>query len=181
MEACAEMPPERRFIRLYIDVMKGQLYISVQNATPVRKRQPGGTFSTTKAGVQGFGLARVDRIVALCEVYVKRQSEEVVFATEITARGVTVGRKSPVLRKIPKGRAGVVGWGEVSAWNQKLTRAFLEISPSCSASCGRSTAADRHDPRGIGLSVAIPFFGHWLPKLALELVSQGADAGKSAR
>ena len=100
MEACLQIrEEEKRFIRVYIDVMKGQLYIYVMNAVngrPEKRRkesrseensreegQP-GEYRSTKAGrAHGFGLMRIDRVVERYKGYIDRQDEENVFATEI--------------------------------------------------------------------------------------------------
>jgi sensor histidine kinase regulating citrate/malate metabolism len=61
--------------------MKGHLYISVTNATLGR---PQKNFLTTKLGSDhGFGLRRIDQLVAKYGGYVNRQTEEGIFATEI--------------------------------------------------------------------------------------------------
>ncbi|MCM1190851.1 MAG: GHKL domain-containing protein [Butyrivibrio sp.] len=90
MEACLRIEEEnRRFIRVYIDIIKGQLYIYVMNAVngrPGKKREENRQvrYLSTKDGrAHGFGLMRIDRVVARCKGYIDRQDEENVFATEI--------------------------------------------------------------------------------------------------
>ena len=85
MEACAKIPDENaRFIRLYIDVFKEQLYISVSNSSGGEVKKSSGIYRTTKdSATHGFGLMRVDRLVEKHGGYVNRQHEEGVFATEI--------------------------------------------------------------------------------------------------
>lgn len=141
MEACLRIEEEeKRFIRVYIDVMKGQLYLYVMNAVKgrpakksredfrgeashgkgsregafvregsgrrdsrgkgflrkaprgeriLREERPRGEsrpaeYRSTKAGRDhGFGLMRIDRVVARYRGYIDRQDEENVFATEI--------------------------------------------------------------------------------------------------
>lgn len=84
MEACMELEEDAgRFIRLYIDVMKGQLYLSISNAARARERHAGGFQTTKPSGTHGFGLMRVDRLVQKYGGYINRQSEEGIFATEI--------------------------------------------------------------------------------------------------
>lgn len=84
MEACSRISdPEKRFIRIYIGVLKQQLYISITNSTEGIVKQKGGFYHTSKAGMHGFGLMRIDRIAKRCGGYVNRQSDEGVFATEI--------------------------------------------------------------------------------------------------
>lgn len=84
MEACMELPgQEDRFIRIYIDIIKKQLYISVTNSMKGKARRFGGHFLSRKEGSHGFGLTRIDSIVARYGGYLNRQTEEGVFATEI--------------------------------------------------------------------------------------------------
>lgn len=84
MEACMELPGEKeRFIRIYIDIMKKQLYISVTNSMKGKARKSGGRFLSNKEGNHGFGLYRIDNIVSKYGGYLNRQTEDGVFATEI--------------------------------------------------------------------------------------------------
>ncbi len=82
VEACGTLPEEKRFMRVYIGKLKGQLYLSVQNsASKVRKSK--NTYLSTKEGEHGYGLFRIDRVAKKYGGYVNRQNEEGVFATEI--------------------------------------------------------------------------------------------------
>lgn len=84
MEACVRIPKEEeRFIRIYIDIVKKQLYISVTNSMLGKAGRVGGSFLSTKQGHQGFGLLSIDSIVAKYHGYLNRQTEEGVFATEV--------------------------------------------------------------------------------------------------
>jgi sensor histidine kinase regulating citrate/malate metabolism len=84
MEACAKIPnPSTRFIRVYIDVMREQLYISVSNSIQEKPKRVGTSYQTTKAGSHGFGLVRIDKIVEKYAGYINRQHEEGIFATEV--------------------------------------------------------------------------------------------------
>lgn len=85
MEACLRQPEgEERFIRVFLGVMKKQLYLSVSNSMGGTARKSGGRYLSSKtSGTHGFGLQRVDRIAEKYGGYVNRQSEEGVFATEI--------------------------------------------------------------------------------------------------
>lgn len=90
MEACLRIEEEReRFIRVYIDVLKGQLYIYVMNAVngrPDKRREENRQvryLSTKESRSHGFGLMRIDRAVERCKGYIDRQDEDNVFATEI--------------------------------------------------------------------------------------------------
>lgn len=84
MEACLEIPEEKeRFIRVYIDIVKKQLYISVTNSMKGRAVRAGEGFLSRKPAGHGFGLLRIDSIVAKYHGYLNRQSENGVFATEV--------------------------------------------------------------------------------------------------
>ncbi len=83
MEACEKVPAEDRFIRVYIDVIKKQLYISVTNSMQGKARRRGERFLSDKQGSHGFGLFRMDDIVAKHGGYINRQTEDGIFATEV--------------------------------------------------------------------------------------------------
>lgn len=84
MEACMKLPEEKdRFIRIYIDIIKKQLYISVTNSMKGKGSKSGGRFLSHKSGNHGFGLYRIDSIVARYDGFLNRQTEEGGFATEI--------------------------------------------------------------------------------------------------
>lgn len=83
MEACMELQDGERFIRVFIGVMKAQLYISVQNASRTELKKAGGKYLSTKGEDRGFGLMRIDMIAKRCGGYVNRQNEDGMFATEV--------------------------------------------------------------------------------------------------
>lgn len=83
MEACMKLPESERFIRVYIDVIKKQLYISVTNSMAGTARRRGSHFLSDKEGSHGFGLLRIDEIVAHHGGYLNRKTEDGVFATEV--------------------------------------------------------------------------------------------------
>ncbi|HJB23998.1 sensor histidine kinase [Jeotgalibaca ciconiae] len=73
-----------RFIRVYITVMKQQLYISVTNSMNQKIKKTVSGYLTTKTGKEhGFGLKRIDQTAEKYNGYVNRQHEEGVFATEV--------------------------------------------------------------------------------------------------
>lgn len=73
-----------RFVRVFIGILKEQLYISVYNSTGGELKKDRDRYLTTKSGKDhGFGLGRVDHIVDRYKGFVNRQNEEGVFATEI--------------------------------------------------------------------------------------------------
>lgn len=83
IEAVLPLPPEERFIRIYIGMMKAQLYISVTNSTASEPRKIGGKYVSTKGEGRGVGLMRVDSIARRNGGTVNRQNESGVFATEV--------------------------------------------------------------------------------------------------
>lgn len=85
IEACCKFEDEnKRFIRVYIGLLKQQLYISVSNSVGGAIKKEGKTYFTTKNSNHGFGLKRIDKIVSKYGGFVNRQDETDVFATEIT-------------------------------------------------------------------------------------------------
>lgn len=85
MEACIKQEEtDERFIRIFIGVLKKQLYISVMNSVGGEVKKEGKRYVSTKnAENHGFGLMRVDRIVEKNGGYVNRQNEPGVFVTEV--------------------------------------------------------------------------------------------------
>lgn len=83
MEGCGNTAGEERFLRVYIEVLKEQLYIYVSNSAAHQIRKEGGQYLSTKRGNHGFGLMRIDRVVKKYNGFLNRQHEEGVFATEI--------------------------------------------------------------------------------------------------
>ncbi len=82
VEACAAVPEDKRFIRIYMGKLKGQFYLSVQNSSGAVKKIH-GEYRSTKTGEHGYGLFRIDRLAKKYGGYVNRQNEEGIFATEI--------------------------------------------------------------------------------------------------
>lgn len=84
IEASAKLPQDQRLIRVYMDMKNTQLYISITNFTAEGKlHKEGGLFRSTKGEGHGFGLKRIDAIVARLDGYISRNSEEGAFTTEI--------------------------------------------------------------------------------------------------
>ena len=84
IEASLQLPPEKRLIRVYLDMKNTQLYLSFTNFTAGKKlRRAGGLFPTTKGEGHGFGLLRTDAIVKRLGGYLSRNSEDGAFTTEI--------------------------------------------------------------------------------------------------
>ena len=86
MEACMQISEEKdRFIRIYIDIIKKQLYISVTKSMVGIAKRLGNRFLSSKetGGNHGFGLLQIDNIVSKYHGYLNRQTENGVFATEV--------------------------------------------------------------------------------------------------
>ena len=85
MEACLrQSEAEERFIRVYIGILKQQLYICVTNSVGGEVKKVGKTYLSTKDDhTHGFGLMRIDRLAEKYNGYVNRQNEEGAFATEV--------------------------------------------------------------------------------------------------
>ena len=73
-----------RFVRVFVGILKTQLYISVYNSTGGELKKNKDQYYSVKRGQgHGFGLGRVDYIVEKNHGFVNRQHEEGVFATEV--------------------------------------------------------------------------------------------------
>lgn len=85
MEACLKIESEeKRFLRISLDVLKGQLYIYIMNSVGTELKKEGVRYLTTKRGAyHGFGLMRLDRVVKKYHGYLNRQDERDVFVTEV--------------------------------------------------------------------------------------------------
>lgn len=84
IEACCKLEDyDKRFIRIYIGILKQQLYISVSNSVGGEIKKEGKNYFTTKNENHGFGLKRIDKIISKYGGYINRQDETDVFATEI--------------------------------------------------------------------------------------------------
>ena len=84
IEGCeSQKEEEHRFLRIYIGVLKEQLYLSVVNSHAIRMKKEGSRYRSTKAADRGLGILSIDSIAARYHGYVNRQSDESVFATEV--------------------------------------------------------------------------------------------------
>lgn len=84
IEACMQLPEEERMIRIYMDMKNTQLYMSFTNTTAhTKQRKEAGKFRTTKGAGHGHGLVRIDTIVERYQGYLRRNSEDGAFTTEI--------------------------------------------------------------------------------------------------
>lgn len=84
IEASMTLPPEKRMIRVYMDMKGSRLYICFTNLTAAKKQKKiGGRFASTKGAGHGFGLMRIDDIVCRRGGWLSRSSEDGAFTTEI--------------------------------------------------------------------------------------------------
>lgn len=84
IEGCMGISDEsQRFIRVYMDLKRNNLYMSITNSSGAKIHKHGGKYLSTKGENHGFGLMRVDRIVEKYSGYIKRRDEEGAFTSEI--------------------------------------------------------------------------------------------------
>ena len=84
IEACEKIEEkQRKFLRIYLCVMKSQLYISISNATNEVVRKLDKEYITNKRGNHGYGLRRINLIVEKYKGFINRQNEPGVFVTEV--------------------------------------------------------------------------------------------------
>lgn len=84
LESCGKIPETKRFIRIYIAMVKEQFYLSVQNGSDEILGFEQQNFITTKKGNHGLGMKRVVAVVDRWGGYLNLNQETGVFATEIT-------------------------------------------------------------------------------------------------
>ncbi len=80
IEACMELPPEERLIRIYMEMKGNYLYIALTNTAGGKKKS---SLRTSKGEGHGFGINRVDTVVKKYGGYVTRASEDGAFSTEV--------------------------------------------------------------------------------------------------
>lgn len=83
VESCEKLESDKQFIRLYVGVLRRQLYISVSNATGEVVRKFDEEYISNKRGNHGHGLKRINHIVEKYQGYINRKNEPGVFVTEI--------------------------------------------------------------------------------------------------
>jgi len=80
IDACMELPPEKRLIRIYMDMKGNYLYFALTNTSGGKKKK---SFRSTKGEGHGFGIARMDAVVEKYGGYITRASEDEAFSTEV--------------------------------------------------------------------------------------------------
>lgn len=84
IEGCeSQKEGEKRFLRVYVGVLREQLYLSVVNSYGARIKKENGRYRSVKASDRGLGLLSIDNIAARYHGYVNRKNDESVFATEV--------------------------------------------------------------------------------------------------
>ena len=84
IEACLRIDEAgERFIRVYMDMKRKDLYISVTNSSGGITQKQDGKYISGKGENHGFGLMRVDKIVDKYNGYIKRNNEDGAFTSEI--------------------------------------------------------------------------------------------------
>ena len=83
MEACVRLEPENRFVHIYIHKKGAQLYMSFTNSAGKKQKKVGNLFLSSKGSEHGFGLTRVDALVAKNGGYLTRASEDGGYTTEV--------------------------------------------------------------------------------------------------
>lgn len=83
MEACAKLEKGSRFVHIYIHRKGAQLYMSFTNSAGKKQKKIGNLFVSSKGSDHGFGLTRVDALVAKNGGYLTRASEDGGYTTEV--------------------------------------------------------------------------------------------------
>lgn len=80
IDACMELPVEKRLIRIYMEMKGNFLYFALTNTSGGKKKK---NFRSTKGEEHGFGINRMDAVVEKYGGYITRASEDEAFSTEV--------------------------------------------------------------------------------------------------
>lgn len=80
IDACMELPVEKRLIRIYMEMKGNFLYLALTNTSGGKKKT---NFYSTKGEGHGFGISRMDAVVEKYGGYITRASEDEAFSTEV--------------------------------------------------------------------------------------------------
>lgn len=83
VEENKKLPPDDRFIRIYIGQKNTQLYLAFTNAAGKKQEKLGRLFASSKGSDHGFGLARAESIVKRYGGLFSADSEDGGFTAEI--------------------------------------------------------------------------------------------------
>ncbi len=84
LEACGKIDEENRFLRIYMQVNKSQLYLSIQNSAREEPDFNERNYITQKRGNHGLGMKRVQAAVDKYHGYLNLANEPGIFAAEVT-------------------------------------------------------------------------------------------------
>lgn len=84
LEACEQIPADKRFLRIYMAVNKFQLYISIQNSAKEDLNFKEKHYISTKRGNHGLGMKRVQAAVEKYQGFLRLANEPGIFAAEVT-------------------------------------------------------------------------------------------------
>ena len=80
IDACMELPVEKRLIRIYMEMKGNFLYLALTNTSGGKKKK---IFRSTKGEGHGLGISRMDAVVEKYGGYITRASEDEAFSTEV--------------------------------------------------------------------------------------------------
>ena len=83
IEACEMLEEKERFIRIYIEIVKQQLYMSFTNAAMEDLNFNQKSYISEKRGNHGHGMKRVKLTVERYDGYLNLQNEPGVFVSEV--------------------------------------------------------------------------------------------------
>lgn len=84
IESCIKTDDKNKFLRIYINQIKNQLYISVQNSAKEDINFNEKNYISSKRGEHGFGIKRVKILVDKYNGFLNLKNEPGIFATEVT-------------------------------------------------------------------------------------------------
>lgn len=84
IESCSKLQKKQCFIRIYITLLKKQLYISIQNSAKDDLNFEEKNYISTKRGDHGLGMKRVKAVVDKYNGFLNLQNEPGIFASEVT-------------------------------------------------------------------------------------------------
>lgn len=83
IEACAKIDEDKRFIRVYIDIVRSQFYVSIMNSAKDDLSFNEKNYITEKRGNHGHGMKRVKLTVDKYDGYLNLKNESGVFVSEV--------------------------------------------------------------------------------------------------
>ena len=83
IEACEQLEEGKRFIRVYINTLQNQLYISIVNSAPEQLSVNQKNYISEKRGNHGHGMKRVKLSVEKYDGFLNLKNESGVFACEV--------------------------------------------------------------------------------------------------